>query len=242
MGQGLWGAVPITGLYSYRFDCAAASDSMFGGCPKSWGSSQPSVPARAICQSGRASALIILEELGEAATSSHNGSFYSVLRQFLEKETAARYRDVSLDAELDLSHISYIATPNDVKNLPGPLRDRFRLVQVPAPTLAHLPALAKQVMAELARDQGIEVEMLPDLQPDELDVVGRAWSKAGFSMRKLQKISRQRSRPATPSRCDINSSRVRQKWMTINAPWRASKGCARFLRPTWPESSHRQMN
>jgi ATP-dependent Lon protease len=30
--------------------------------------------------------------------------------------------------------------------------------------------------------------MLQPLESDELDVIGQAWARAGFSMRKLQKI------------------------------------------------------
>jgi ATP-dependent Lon protease len=44
---------------------------------------------------------------------------WDALLPFLETETAARYRDVSLDAELDLSAVSYVATANDVTVLAG---------------------------------------------------------------------------------------------------------------------------
>ena len=80
------------------------------------------------------------------AAANHNGSLHSALLGFLDTETACRYRDQSLDAELDLSRVSYIATANDASKLPAPLRDRFRIIKVPAPTLAHLPQLPSQFL------------------------------------------------------------------------------------------------
>jgi ATP-dependent Lon protease len=58
---------------------------------------------------------------------------------------------------------------------------------VPAPTLAHLPALAASVMRDLAADDEARAGDEP-LAGDELDVIGKTWKKAGFSMRSLQKI------------------------------------------------------
>jgi ATP-dependent Lon protease len=106
---------------------------------------------------------------------------------FLDSETSARYRDQSLDAELDLSRLSYIATANDDTRLPPPLRDRFRIIKVASPSLQFLPQLAAQVMRDLSIEDGSRSCDAP-LADDELAIIGKAWSKAGFSMRKLQKI------------------------------------------------------
>jgi ATP-dependent Lon protease len=106
---------------------------------------------------------------------------------FLDRETAGRYRDQSLDAELDLSMVTYIATANSVEKLPSPLRDRCRIVKVPAPTLQHLPQLAAQVMRDLTiEDEARQHD--PPLAGDELAVIAKAWERSRFSMRSLQKI------------------------------------------------------
>jgi ATP-dependent Lon protease len=94
---------------------------------------------------------------------------------------------VSLDAELNLSYVSYIATANSIEDLPGPLRDRFRVVRIPAPTLVHLPVLAASIMRDLAVEDDTRAHDEP-LAQDELDVIGRAWTRERFSMRKLQRL------------------------------------------------------
>lgn len=123
----------------------------------------------------------------EAGTSSHNARLWDALLPLLERETAVRYRDVSHDAELNLSFISYIATTNSIEPLPAPLKDRFRMVKVPAPRLSDLPLLAANVLQKLASENGEQGFVCP-LACDELEVMARAWENVGFSIRKLKKI------------------------------------------------------
>jgi ATP-dependent Lon protease len=175
-------------MHVYRVDAASTTDGHFGGTSKGWGNTEPSIPMRAVAQSKTANPVVLLDEIDKATSAGgHNGSLYSSLSGFTDRETSARYRDQSLDAEVDLSCVSYISTANDVSKLPSHIRDRFRCVRVPDPTLAHLPALAAQVM----RDLSIEDEARsgdPPLAGDELAIIGKAWQRAGLSMRQLQKI------------------------------------------------------
>ncbi|MGK7062866.1 AAA family ATPase [Bradyrhizobium sp. 1050_B9_N1_2] len=177
----------LLGIGVYRYDGSGASDNMFGGSPKAWGNTTPSAPARAINQMRIANPILMVDEADKSGTSSHNGRLWDALLPFLERETAARFRDVSLDAELNLSFISYIATANSIESLPAPLIDRFRIVKVPAPQLSELPLLAANILQELAVENG-EQGFVSPLAHDELEVIARAWEAAGFSIRKLQKI------------------------------------------------------
>jgi ATP-dependent Lon protease len=174
-------------LYVYRFDAASSSDSHFGGTSKAWSNTEPSVPARAVAQSNTANPIVLVDEIEKAAERNWNGRLWDSLLPFCEVETARRYRDQSLDCELDLSMVSYVATANDVSGLPAPLKDRFRIIRVPTPTLQYLPALAAQVMRDLAiEDEGRMHD--PPLAGDELAVIAKTWERARFSMRSLQKI------------------------------------------------------
>lgn len=58
---------------------------------------------------------------------------------------------------------------------------------MPAPTLAHLPALAANVMRDLAAEDDARLHDQP-LAGDELEIIGRAWGAQKFSMRKLQRL------------------------------------------------------
>jgi ATP-dependent Lon protease len=176
----------ILRAYVYRCDAASSSDSHFGGTSKAWSNSEPSVPFRAIAQSRTATPIVLIDELDKAA-GNWNGRLWDSLLPFCDPETARRYRDQSLDAELDLSMVTYIATANDDSKLPSPLLDRFRIIKVPTPTLAHLPQLAGQVMSDLAAEDESRQADAP-LAGDELAVIAKAWVRSRCSMRALQKI------------------------------------------------------
>lgn len=172
----------------YRFDGGSSNDGVgFGGTPRGWAESTPSVPARAVQQFGIANPICMIDEIEKASQNPRNGGLWSVLLGHLDRETSARFRDVSLDAELDLSWVSHVATANSVELLPAPLKDRYRIIKVPAPSPANLPALAANVLRDLAAETG-EAGFIQALANDELEVIAKAWARASFSIRKLQKI------------------------------------------------------
>jgi hypothetical protein len=174
-------------LYVYRFEASSSADSHFGGTSKAWSNTEPSVPARAVAQGKIANPVVLIDEIDKSSTSQHQGRLVDALLPFCDRETAGRYRDQSLDSEIDLSMVSCVACANDVSKLPSPLRDRMRIIRVPAPTLQHLSSLAAQVMRDLAIEDEARAHDEP-LAPDELAIIEKAWAKAGFSMRKLQAI------------------------------------------------------
>jgi ATP-dependent Lon protease len=173
----------VRNLFAYRFVASSSSDNQFGGTGKAWANTEPSVPARAVQQSKTANPVVMIDEIDKAAERNWNGRLWDAILPFLDRETNSRYRDQSLDCELDLSRVSYVATANDVTKLPSPLRDRLRIVKVPTPSL---PQLAAQVMRDMALDDESR-QADPPLAGDELAVIGRAWERSKFSMRALQK-------------------------------------------------------
>jgi ATP-dependent Lon protease len=176
------------GMFLYRFDASSVGDSLsWAGTARGWGNSTPSVPARAVQQSQQPNVFVLAEELDKSGRG-WNGSIYSAMTPFLERDTAKRLRDISLDAELDLSWVSYIATANDDTKIPDHIRDRFRIVRVPLPGLQHLRALAVNIMRDLAAEADVDPRWMAPLDADEEAVVAKAWTKAGMSIRKLQKI------------------------------------------------------
>jgi ATP-dependent Lon protease len=168
----------------YRFDGGSSTDGVgYGGTPRGWSESTPCIPARAVQTNKIANPIVMVDEVEKASPNPRNGALWSVLLGHLERETAAHFRD----AELDLSWVSHVATANSIDPLPDPLKDRYRIVKVSAPRLADLPALATNVLREIEIENG-EQGFVQALAEDELDVIAKAWQRAGFSIRKLQKI------------------------------------------------------
>jgi ATP-dependent Lon protease len=176
-------------MYLYSFDASSVGDSLsWSGTARGWGNTTPSVPARAVQQSQQANPLVLIEELEKSGRGGYNGSIYSAMTPFMERSSAKRLRDLSLDAELDLSAICYLATANDDTRIPDHIRDRFRVIKVPLPGLQHLRALAAGIMRDLAVEADVDVRWMAPLDGDEEAVVAKVWARVGFSIRNLQKI------------------------------------------------------
>jgi MoxR-like ATPase len=172
----------------YRFDAGSSTDGVgYGGTPRGWSESTPCIPARAVQTNKIANPIVMVDEVEKASPNTRNGVLWSVLLGHLDRETAARFRDAALDAELDLSWVSHVATANSIDPLPDPLKDRYRIVKVPAPRLADLPTLVANVVREIESENGAQ-GFVQALAEDELDVIAKAWQRTGFSIRKLQKI------------------------------------------------------
>jgi ATP-dependent Lon protease len=173
----------------YRFDASGIADAVaWAGTARGWGNTTPSIPARAVQQAMQANPMILIDEIEKGGSGHRNGNIYSAMTPFLERETAQRLRDISLDAEIDLSFVNYIATSNDDTAIPSHIRDRFRVVRVPLPTLDHLRPLAMNVMSDLAAEEDLDPRWMAPLDLDEEIVIAKAWQRAGMSIRKLQKI------------------------------------------------------
>jgi ATP-dependent Lon protease len=91
-----------------------------------------------------------------------------------------------LQTNLDLSQVSYVATANSLDPLPSPIRDRMRVVTFPKPTATDLDALLPAVIADLARERGLDQIWVPPLNGIERAAIGQHWR--GGSVRRLRRI------------------------------------------------------
>ena len=183
----------------WRTDASRADGSIFGGTDRRWHSAEPCHPFLAVARAGIANPLILIDEIEKAAAAGFDhGRFWDALLGLIEPETSSRYPDPALQTELDLSHISYIATANSLDLLPSPLRDRFRVVKFPTPGPDDLDALLPAVIADLARESGLDQRWITRLDGIERTAVARHWR--GGSVRRLRRavdvVLRERDRRA----------------------------------------------
>ncbi|OHV14711.1 hypothetical protein BK022_24470 [Methylorubrum extorquens] len=161
-----------------------ASDASFGGTSRQWGSGRASVPLQLLLQAQSASALVVLDELDKASPDKRNGALADVLLPFLERSTSARIFDPYLEANANCSCVSFLATVNDLARVPSALRDRFRVLEMPAPRAEDLPVVAAAMVEEMREERGVDPAWMPDLTPDELALI--PW--AGGSLRPLRRM------------------------------------------------------
>ncbi|KAA2235900.1 AAA family ATPase [Salinarimonas soli] len=177
----------LLGAGLLRVDGANDGGASFGGTERRWYSAEPARPFMAVTRFGQANALVLVDEIDKAPTRSDYGRLWDALLGFLDPETAKRFPDPCLQAELDLSWVGVIATANHTFHLPGPLMDRFRVVvDLPKPGPEHLEALLPAVLADLASEKGLDPRFHAPLDGVELSALRARWR--GGSLRRLRRM------------------------------------------------------
>ncbi|ALN73099.1 AAA family ATPase [Aureimonas sp. AU20] len=172
------------GLHTTVYPCAAVSDNSFGGTPSQWGTRRASTPLEAIRVANLANPILVLDEIEKTGTGDRHGSLLTSLLPMLERHTASQYFEVGIERNADLSYVSFLATANSLDGVPAPLRDRFRVVEMPDAGPEHLGDLARRIVADIAIDGGMDLAWTPPLAHDELGVIRKMWK--GGSLRRLK--------------------------------------------------------
>ncbi|CAA6814896.1 MAG: ATP-dependent protease La (EC Type I [uncultured Campylobacterales bacterium] len=74
--------------------------------------------------------VMVLDEIDKISSDNHKGDPTAVLLEILDPEQNTKYRDYYLNFDIDLSSIIFIATANNIGNIPAPLRDRMEFIHL----------------------------------------------------------------------------------------------------------------
>lgn len=174
------------GLAPQLVGCGGISDGMFAGSNRRWSNSDACLPLNMIGKTGLANPMLILDELEKVGSGRTNGNLLDALLGMLDPVTAGTWHDPSVEDGVNLLHINWFFTANDVADLPAPLRDRLRILRMPAPTCDDLPALGRSVLDEFARTRGLDRRWLAPLSSEELEAIAEAWKPR--SLRSLRRL------------------------------------------------------
>lgn len=89
--------------------------------------------------------VVVLDEI-DKLNRSFRGDPSAVLLEILDPEQNSKFRDYYLNFNLDLSKVIFIATANDVSNIPAPLRDRMEFIELSSYTPNEKFHIAKKYL------------------------------------------------------------------------------------------------
>lgn len=99
------------------------------GHRKTYVAAMPGRIITAITQAGTRNPLILLDEVDKLGNDGR-GDPSSALLEVLDGEQNKHFRDHFVELPIDLSDCIFIATANDIANVPGPLRDRMEIIEL----------------------------------------------------------------------------------------------------------------
>jgi ATP-dependent Lon protease len=115
---------------------------------------------QALKKVGTRNPVLVLDEIDKMGADMR-GDPASALLEVLDPAQNDTFVDHYIDVPFDLSQVIFLATANDRSQIPGPLRDRMEVIEVPGYTRNEKFAIAEQFLVpKQLRDHGLTEELL----------------------------------------------------------------------------------
>lgn len=120
-------------------------------------------------KAGTRNPVFMLDEIDKLGGGGYHGDPSAALLEVLDPEQNSTFRDNYLAQPFDLSQVVFIATANVLDSIPGPLRDRMEIIELPGYTEEEKVQIAKRYLVKRQLEAN-------GLKPEQAEVTEAALS------------------------------------------------------------------
>ena len=172
----------ILGVGFDKLSMGAASGAFeLCGVSRGWGTTRPGRIAKLLARGESASPVVLLDEIDKMG-SDPRFPVIPTLLDLLEPDSAGHFRDECLELEFDASRIIFVATANEIHDIPAPLCSRMRMIEILPPTLEQRFQVASRIAAGFEERYGVTFSK---------EILGQIAENQDIDLRGVQQILRQ---------------------------------------------------
>jgi len=166
----------------HNVDCARASNgSDLTGLSGKWGTGEYGRLHDLLFNHGCPNPIIMLDEVEKSETDA-NHPIIKVLYGLLEPNNARHFKDEFVEVPMDASLINWFGTCNYIDKLDAPLRDRFEVLSVKAPTTDDLHTIIPNLYSKMLKRHSLESAFAKQINSSVVEYLAMS---DGISLRRI---------------------------------------------------------